>query len=184
MTKKRFRTGFLISLLPVGLLCFISFIGFVVAGSGPESVDYFTGWENFWGMMAFGTMVYWWAALVAWFVLRTMINVAAKRMYTETRRYADQYGWRQISETAWTVFKPGGLTLRASQDYNLESFHLNIEANGLTEVTSGFSRSLYALQFGDFLWERALSAQRQLNAQVVRETRAEWTDSMTLMPGR
>ena len=184
MTKKRFRTGFLISLLPVGLLCFISFIGLVVAVGGPESVDYNTGWENFWVMMAFGTMVYWWAALVAWFVLRTMINVAAKRMYTETRRYADQYGWRQSSETAWTVFKPGGLTLRASQDYELESFHLNIEANGLTEVTSGFSRSLYALQFGDFLWDRALSAQRQLNSQVVRETRAEWTDSMTLMPGR
>ncbi len=183
LEKSKVGTWLLISLLPTGAAGIVAFVGFGVSGD-PLSPDIEGGWEAFWLGATLLLWAYWWMALLAGVVLKIWGGFERRHLYREARQYAELHGWQQISDTAWTNFKRGDAVLRVNQAYGKLTYILSIELNSHTEATDGFSRSVYALQFGDFLWQNVLQVRSQVDADVVQQTRGEWDRMRALAPGR
>lgn len=97
-TKSRLATWLLISLLPTGILGFISFVGFAIATpSQPTSELFGSGWQAFWWVLTVLLWPYWWIALVVGVVLKIWAGNETRRLYREGRQYAELHGWQQIS---------------------------------------------------------------------------------------
>ena len=184
LTKSTVGTWLLISLLPTGALGFIFLVGLVITTPPDTALDPVDGWYAFWALGAILLWPYFWIALVVGVVLKIWAGAETRRLYREGRQYAELHGWQQISDTAWKNFKRNNVSLSVTQAYGKQTYILSVESDGDTAATDGFSRSLYALQFGDFLWENVLSARPQVDVSVVRETRVEWERSRALPSGR
>lgn len=184
-TKSRIANWLLLSLIPTGLLGFVSFVAFALSTSNaPEPELWTEPWSTIWASGVILLWPYWWIALVTGVVLKVWEGRETRRLYGEGRQYAELHGWQQISDTAWKSFKRGNLVLSVSQAYGKTTYILAVDSDGDTAATDGFSRSLYALQFGDFLWENVLSGRSQVDVTVVQQTRAEWERFRALGPGR
>ena len=183
-TKSRVATWLLLSLIPTGLLLFISFIAFAIASSStPEPEPFSDAWSTIWALGVILPFPYWWIALVVGVVLKIWAGIETRRLYREGRRYAELHGWQQISDTAWKSFKRGNVVLSVNQAYGKTTYILAVDSDGDTVATDGFSRSLFALQFGDFLWDNVLSGKSQVDVTVVQQTRDKWEQWRALGPG-
>ena len=170
MTKGKLGTWLLWSLIPNGILGFIAFIILVVS-DGEAIIGSFlviTSWPT------------WWLALVLGLILKFWAGMDTRRNYRESRRYADLHGWQPISDTAWKSFKRRGVTLSVSPTYQQPTFILSIDLDGETLATDGFSKSLYALHFGDHLWEHVLTDSKQLNVDVLNAERGQWEQTQAI----
>lgn len=184
-TKSRIATWLLFSLIPTGLLGFISFAAFAISTSStPEPEPFSDTWPTIWALGVLFLWPYWWIALVAGVILKIWAGKETRRLYREGRQYAELHGWQQISDTAWKSFKRGNVVLSVSQAYGKTTYILSVDSDGDTVATDGFSRSLYALQFGDFLWDNVLSGKSQVDVTVVQQTRDEWERWRALGPGK
>ena len=122
----------------------------------------------------------WWLSLILGLTLKFWAGLDTRRSYRESRRYADLHGWQPISDTAWKSFKRRGVTLSVSPTYQQPTFILSIDLDGDTLATDGFSKSLYALHFGDHLWEHVLTDSKQLNVDVLNAERGQWEQTQAL----
>ena len=174
-TKSKVATWLLISLIPTGALAILSFVIFALFVDDPESSGSFLLALAFVLSAIYGPL-----ALVAGLVLKIVAGSGDRRLYRESRQYTEMHGWQQISETAWKSFKRNNVVLSVNKAYGQTTYILAVESDGDTAATDGFSRSLYALQFADFLWENVLSVKSQVDVAVVQQTRVEWERSLAL----
>ena len=171
LQKSRWGTWLLLSLIPNGFVGFISFAIYLFTYNPPGDVE---GWPLFWGFVWLVSWLTWWLALLGGIVLKVWAGFEKRRLYREARQYADLHGWQQISDTAWKSFKRNNLVMSVTQAYEKPAYILSVEQEGETVATDGFSRSYYALHFGDFLWEHVMSTRTHVDLSVVQQTRGEW----------
>ena len=175
-TKGKLGTWLLWSLIPNGILGFLSFaISFIFYNSpDPEGAALLF-------VLIMGTSwLTWWLSLLLGLTLKFWAGLDTRRNYRESRRYADLHGWQPISDIAWKSFKRRSVTLSVSPTYQQPTFFLSIDLDGETLTTGGFSKSLYALRFGDHLWEQVLADSKQLNVEVLNVERGQWEQTQAL----
>ena len=135
--------------------------------------------------MVFGfSLIAFWVVLLAGVVLKLIGRNERHRLHWEAQMYASMHGWQQISETAWRSLKQDDCILAVAPEYGASTYSLSVSSDGRSADTYGFSRPVFALQFGDFLWENVLLNRPQLSASEVRETRMQWDRTRMLGPGR
>ena len=162
-TKGKLGTWLLWSLIPNGILGFLSFAIYSLFYTSLFSFIFVTSWLTWWLSLLLGLTLKFWAGL------------DTRRNYRESRRYADLHGWQPISDFAWKSFKRRSVTLSVSPTYQQPTFFLSIDLDGETLITGGFSKSLYALRFGDHLWEQVLADSKYLNVE-----RGQWEQTQAL----
>ena len=107
-------------------------------------------------------------------------NIEFHRSHRTAQQYAELHGWRAISSTAWRNRKRNNIDLSVSQAFKKRTFILTIEMNGETVSIDEFETSIWALQFGDWLWEELMLASTVPTTEVVAEKRAEWNRSQAM----
>ena len=173
MKPVKHKIGFwlLISLIPAAILFFLGLMVTVVS-SQPEPDS--------------GTSISALSAIYAMFIapigLTLLIwgNIEFKRAYRIAQRYAELNGWHPVSRTAWRNRKRNNIDLSVSQAFQKTTYILTIDMNGETVSIDEFENSIWALQFGDWLWEELLIANTSPTAEVIAEKRAEWDQSQAL----
>ncbi len=93
-------------------------------------------------------------------------------------QYAERNGWRPISRTAWRNRKRDNAALSVKQAYKKQTYLLQIEAQGDTITVEEFESSLWALQFGDWLWRELLQVNLNPDREDIEEKRAEWETAL------
>ena len=170
-TKSRSGAWLLISLIPTTIVFFFA------AAQTPDEL--FEG-EFFWSFVAIILFLYWPCALVAGIVLTVWGRVQESRNYRETRQYGELHGWHPIAKTAWRNRKRGGVELAVNRAYKKPTYILTIVVEGETTTVDEFETALWALQFGDWLWEDLLHTNAKPDVAVVSEKRAEWEQTRAI----
>ena len=169
MTKKQLARWLLISLIPV-VIIFIA----IVAIADPDVT----------GPTLAVTVIlilYVPPALVTGLILLIWTNVVAKRMFNNTQRYAELHGWLPISRTQWRNRKRNQIRLAVNKAAQRNTFILTIEAEGETFTIEEFESSVWALQFGEWIWQELLTNDdAKVDVEVISEKRTEWIESNAL----
>ena len=170
-TKSRSGAWLLLSLIPATIV-------FVFAAA--QTPDELFEGEFFWSFVAIILFLYWPCALVAGIVLTVWGRVQESRNYRETRQYGELHGWHPIAKTAWRNRKRGGVELAVNRAYKKPAYILTIVVDGETTTVDEFETALWALQFGDWLWEDLLHTNAKPDVAVVSEKRAEWEQTRAM----
>ena len=169
--KSRVGKWLLLSLIPATVL-------FWIAVAVASSID--GGVSILFSVVIFLLVIYWPAALVAGIVLRWLGSKDNSGQYLEAQQYAQRHGWHPISETMWRNRKRNGVQLAVNQAIGKRTYILTIAIEGETTMVDEFTRAVWALDFGDWLWEELLEARGAATVEVVEEKRAEWEQSRGL----
>ena len=170
-TKARSGAWLLLSLIPMTIVLFLA--GF----QAPE--EFFEG-EFFWSFVATILFYLWPCVLVAGIVLTVLGRVQESRKYRETRQYGELHGWHPISKTAWRNRKRRGAHLTVNRASKKTTYILTIVVEGETTTVDEFETALWALEFGDWLWEELLHTNTKPDVAVVSEKRAEWEQTRAM----
>ena len=122
----------------------------------------------------------WWLSLIVGISLKIWAGFSTRRSYKESRRYAELHGWQTISDAAWKSFKRRGITLSVSQAFQQPTFILSIDLDGEIIATDGFSKSLYALIFGDYLWDNIFSTTSKVSVAELTQQCQQWEQTQAL----
>ena len=166
MKPIKHKIGFwlLISLIPA----FIIFIFAIALGASETSPT------ALWMVLGIPMMLYLPVALVVGLILFILGSKESKRTNQAAQQYAELNGWHPISRTTWRNRKRNQTALSVHQAFNKQTFILTIETNGETTSIDEFETPVWALQFGDWLWEQLLEANTTPDKAEVAEKRAEW----------
>ena len=170
MSKSRVGFWLLIALIPAG---FTAVVALPIAA--------FTETENpgAWTTLFFIFFFYIILGLPTGLVLRIWGSVETKSRFRAAQRYAELHGWHPISQTAWRNMKQGGANLAVQQAFQKQTFILTLTVGGETHTVDEFESSLWALQFGDWLWSEL--SDRVVTAAVVQEKRQEWDQTHAIV---
>ena len=169
MTKQRLGKYLLLSLIPLIPICFIVSLvtGLNIQQGGEPNVPAL--------VLIMLITLYIPTALVTGLILSLWGNIATKRMFTATQRYAELHGWHPISQFQWRSRKRNQIQLNVIKSTSKNTFILTIEAEGETFTVEEFSSSTWALQFGDWIWEQLLTDDKvKVDVGVISEKKAEW----------
>ncbi len=173
--KSRFSYWLFVSLIPVGLLACICLVVLSAAPTDPDTGTLAGGWSALAALM-----VLFWAycllALTAGIVLKLLEWLETGRDQREGQRYAELHDWHPISKSSWRASRNGNATLSVSQVLQGRTYVLTIKAGQESVSTGGFSCSLFALQFGDWIADTMSEDARPIDADVVEEKRQEWEE--------
>ena len=135
------------------------------------------------GAMGLLSFSYFLVALITSPALIIWGSVQAKRTYRVAQRYAELNGWHPISRTSWRNRKRNQVALSVTQAYEKSTYILTVDANGETTTIDEFETPIWALQFGDWLWEQLLEDNTAPDKVQVAEKRAEWeTTALAIIP--
>ena len=165
------------SLLPNGIIGIIFFILGLAFADG-------TGEGKLWGIIVGGAITswsLWWAALVISILMKVVIAYLEGKVLKENSKYAEAHNWRIISEQSWKNFKTQNIILSVSKAPSQRTFSLFIEGNGNTVGTYGFSKAVYAMRFGDYLWERmGQMPTLEVTQTIVEQQRHVWEQQVVI----
>ena len=170
-TKHKVGLWLLISLIPAVILLGIGLVGGAASGY-PE--------DGAWVAIVALSILYTPFAAVIGLVLLAWGNIEFNRAYRTAQQYAEMNGWHPISRTAWRNRKRNNVALSVGQAFQKPTYILRIEIDGETVTIDEFETSLWALQFGDWLWEELLQANATPDRVTVVEKRAEWEQSRAM----
>ena len=176
MTKSKLSMWLLWSLVPNGILGFFSFLFYIFSDIDPEP----QGAAILWALLIVISWPTWWLALLIGIGIKIWGGFSTRRSYKESRQYAELHGWQTISDTSWKSFKRRGITLSVNQAFQQPTFILSIDLDGEVIATDGFSKSFYALNFGDYIWDSVLNTSTQVSAEVITGQRREWEQTQAL----
>ena len=179
MTKPiKHRIGFwtLISLIPTAILILLGFIIDTATGSLNNDADIGIG-----GAIGAVCMVYAVFAMPTGLVLLLWGNIEFSRAYKAAQRYAELHGWHPISRTAWRNRKRDNIALSVAQAYEKRTFILTVDVGGEVVSIDEFETSLWALEFGDWIWEELLQSGAAVDKATIEEKRSEWEQSRGIM---
>ena len=174
MTKPlKHRIGYwlLISLIPAAILLVLSFI--IIALESDDS--------NVGGAIGALVVLYGVVAIPAGATLLMWGNIEFNRAYRASMQYGERNGWRPISRTSWRNRKRDNAALSVSQAFKKRTFLLQIEVQSETITIDEFETSLWAMQFGDWLWRELLIDNAAPDREDIEEKRAEW-ETTALVP--
>ncbi len=172
MDKSRVGFWLLISLIPAIAVLFLSF------------VTYSLGSEDLSGILAGLAIFYGFPAAIVGAVLKVWGGVETRLRFRDSQRYAELHGWHPITSTSWRTMKQGGATLSVSKGYAKSSYIMSITSpSGGDTTVAEFERALWALQFGDWLWEE-LAGRTDITPTLVYQKRSEWSPGLMLYSGR
>ena len=126
------------------------------------------------------SLLYLIAGSIVGLALIVLGNREFKRAYQTAQRYAELNGWHPISRTSWRNRKRDQTALFVHQAFDRPTYILTVEANVGTTVIDEFETPIWALQFGDWLWEQLLDVNTAPNIEEVAEKRAEWEQTTAL----
>ena len=128
------------------------------------------------GSLTYGgvAMLYFIFAFPVGVVLLIWGNIEFSRAYKAARQYAERHGWRPISRTSWRNRKANNVSLAVDQAFKKQTYLLKIEGDSETITIDEFESSLWALQFGDWLWSELLITSANPTTEDIEEKRAEW----------
>ncbi len=117
--------------------------------------------------------------------LGVIARVSHSRNMSRIMRYATPNDWQAISDDAWKTYKRHNVTMIASPPATGSGYLLTIDYEDDITRMEGFDRLLYAMQFGDYLWSKAL-AHRRASGQTVQEdihhARQQWERERLMLP--
>ena len=175
--KKLWSKRLFWSLVPSGLLGIIFFSVLMSLPVSPASGTWEGGASGLAGI-TLATWLCFWCSLVAAIILRVMGNGEANRLYEEAMAYAQLHDWQTISTTAWRAYRRG-TQFNVYQSVKKTSFILSIKtANDDHAATEGFERSLFAMEFGD--WVVAHLNGLESVANIVSQQRHQWEETRAL----
>ena len=128
-------------------------------------------------------MLYGIFAVPAGIALTVWGSIETRQRFGESQRYAELHGWHPITSTSWRTMKRGGHALSVSKAYKKSTYILSITLEGEETTVVEFERALWALQFGDWLWEQ-LAGATTITPTVVYQKQREWNPGLMLPPGR
>ncbi len=129
------------------------------------------------------SVLYFMVAIISSPALILWGSIETKRTYRAAQRYAELNGWHPISRTTWRNRKRNQMALSVHQAFNKRTYILTIEENGETTTIDEFETPVWALQFGDWLWEQLLEVNTTPDKAEVAEKRAEWeTTALAIIP--
>ena len=166
MDKSRRGFHLLISLIPVLVLLLV--------------LVYAIESNTFTSLVVLVLLIYLLIATPLGIVYRVWGSIETRAANRRAHQYAELNGWHPISQTSWRSRKREGAALSVNQAYEKSTYILNIEHMGETTTVDEFETSLWALEFGDWLWEELRAAGKGLNPDVVHEKRSEWEGSRAL----
>ena len=170
-TKSQRGAWLLVSLVPVTFAFFVVLmIGDPFEGAIGSALALFA-------LMLF---LYWLCALVAGLALTIWGSVERSREYKEASQYAQRHGWHPISRDMWRNRKRNGVQLAVNKAIGKTTYILTIEIEGETTMVDEFATPVWALDFGDWLWQELANARASTDVEVVAEKRAEWEQSKGL----
>ena len=176
MSKGRVGFWLLVSLMPTGLITFIGFIVIIFLSIGANESEEPRGTDIACTFIFTIFLAYWWAALFTGIGLKVWAKREGRQAFNQAQRYAEGHGWHPISQTAWQTLKADGTSLAVSQSVQGTGFTLNISANAGATVVPDFAKPLWALQFGDWLWER--TGGENITLVTVEAQRREWSQGL------
>ena len=175
-TKARVSFWLLISLIPTGLAGFLLFMfGFIV------SIFFVPAGGVMW-LIAFFLIAYWWVALIVGLVLRFTAKKEARRIFGEAQAYAEMNSWLPVSRTAWRAMRANNVSLAVNQPFDKSTYTLAISSDAGATTIPEFANPLWALQFGDWLWEK--TGGHNLTPTEVQRHQQEWSRSLVIRPNR
>ena len=74
--------------------------------------------------------------------------------------------------------KQGGDSLSVAQAFEKSTYILTLKVSGETYTIDNFEFSLWALQFGDWIWSELVK--QPMTPDVVEAKRQEWTQTQAL----
>ena len=191
MTRNQLANRLLRSLIPLGALTLLVTIVGMVAWFGTddplgydEDLVSETGWEIFWDVAATILWIVFLGVLTAGVVVKILARRKERQIQEDAMRYSQLRNWQPISSTSWRNYRRNNVVMSVDRVYKGEFYVLLIDQDGESMPTEGFETPLYALQFGDFLWDNVLSNRTRIEVSEVQETRAQWDRTRMLGPGR
>ena len=167
-TKHKIGRWLLISLIPATILFFLGFVISVAASA-----------ESGGGLAAI-CMMYAMFAAPAGLICLIWGNIEFSRAYRTAQRYAELHGWHPISRTAWRNRKRNNIALSVAQAFQKRTFILTVDMEGETVAIDEFETSLWALEFGDWIWEELLQSDATVDKETIEEKRSEWEQSKAM----
>ena len=139
--------------------------------------------EPLWMVLGIPMMFYSPIALIVGLILVLWGNAEFKRTYRTAQRYAELNGWHPISRTSWRNRKRNQVALSVTQALEKRTYVLTVETDGDTTTIDEFETPVWALQFGDWLWEQLLETNTTPGVMEVAEKRAQWeTTALAVIP--
>ena len=177
MKPTKVKVGFrlFLSLIPAFIISVVSLIGGVASEQGNNEAPVA------WSVIFVLALMYIAFALPIGTFLVLWGNREFKQAFRTAQRYAEQHGWHTISRTAWRNRKRNSIALAVNQAFEKSAYILTIQFDGETVTVDEFETSIWALQFGDWLWEELVNANTPPTAQGVEERRAEWQEGKALV---
>ena len=166
-------TWMLWALLPLGLYGFLSFVIFMLIFAVDEEPGAFAS-VAFGFLGIFITWPLWWLCLIIGLVLRFMVRREEERVQEDAQEYAELHRWQGVSRTQWRSIKSSGVILTVTKARRSTNYLLTAEVDGKGVGTDRFESPLYAMQFGDHLWDNLLSEQEEVDSEKVRQFRTMW----------
>ena len=78
----------------------------------------------------------------------------------------------------WRNRKRNGVQLSVDKTVGKPTYLLTIEIEGETTTVDEFATPLWALEFGDWLWQELLHAKETPSVEFVAQKRQEWERTM------
>ncbi len=150
-------------------------IAFFTTGADGEGTDLFIA-------LFFLSVLYAIVAIPWGAIARIQYSKALDRI----RKYATPNDWQAISDDAWKTYKRHNVTMIASPPATGSGYLLTIDYEDDITRMEGFSRLLYAMEFGDYLWKKALAHRRESGQTVqedIRHARQQWERERLMLPG-
>ena len=116
----------------------------------------------------------WWLFLIVGLALRFMVRREEERMQQDAQEYAETRRWQSITRSQWRNFKSSGVILTVTKARRASNYLLNAEVEGRVIGSDRFENPLYAMQFGDHLWDNLLSEQEEVDSEKVQQFRTMW----------
>ena len=107
-------------------------------------------------------------------------SVVTKRQFTQAQGYAELNGWMPISRTHWRARKRDATSLSVAKSAISNNYLLTIEHDGETITVDQFETPLWALQFGDWLWQE-LQDVGVITTDEVLDTAARGSQSLVVV---
>ena len=172
MTKSKVGFWLLLSVVAA----FVGSCAVIVVDYVPDD-DWTAGGALLVGMVLF---LYFPIALFTGIVLSIWGRIEKGRAVTRAHQYAELNGWHPISETMWRSRKREGAALSVAKAYQKTTYILTIEYQEETTTVDEFANALWALQFGDWLWEELKSLGQPIDAVGIEQKRTEWEKTLAL----
>ena len=134
----------------------------------------------FWGTLLFNPA--WIGAVAVGVGLKIRASIIEQRIIQAGQRYAQLHNWQPISSTTWKNYRRANVVMTVDKMYGQDAYMLLIDQAGEYVSTDGFENSVFALQFGDFLWDNVLSTRERMVVSEVQQVHREWVGQLALAP--